>query len=242
MSIPESPAPKNELPKGIADRKPWPMWPIAFAIVLFMGVYTWINLEYRKEEKAFEPFQAMMDRKNAIVEKNFYDWYSIKASRSQEDVSIDSPAKSTSQAYEKVLDEVIPDQLKYYMAGRPVLVPGFVKTETPETLTPGTPLPIRLYVPAPLANHELLNVLSFYKDGELYILATLFVKKMEDFDQSLLSGETAPTTFLIPTEPMAAETVNVRFLNQDRLAQWQITNLDPSAATVESEDQEQKRR
>lgn len=235
MSTPETPEPNQQLPDSMRTRKPWPMWPIALAIVLFMGVYTWINIEYRKDEQAFEPFKAMMDRKNAIVEKNFYDWYSIKASRTQEVVSLESPAKSTSRVYENVLDEVIPDQLKYYMAGRPVLVPGFVKTESPETLTPGTPLPIRLYVPAPLANHELLNVLSFYKEGELYILATLFVEKMEDFDQSLLGGETAPTTFLIPTDPIAAETIKVRFLNQDRLAEWQITNLDPSAATVDSE-------
>ncbi len=237
MSTPETPNPKNELPSGIADRKPWPMWPIGLAIVLFIGVYTWINLEYRKEDKVFEPFQAMMDRKNAIVEKNFYDWYSIKTSRTSEKQTIASPAKSTTRAYENALDEIIPEQLKYYMAGRPVLVPGFIKTESPDSLTPGEPLAIRFHVPEPLASHELLNILSFYKDGELYIIATLFVEKMGDFDQSLLEGEPTPATFLIPTEPIAAETIKVSFINQDRLAQWQITNLDPSKAVVEEEEE-----
>lgn len=235
MSTPEKPEPKNQLPSGIADRKPWPLWPIALTIVLFMGVYTWINLEYRKDGKAFEPFQAMMDRKNAIVEKNFYEWYSIKTDRATEAVEIASPARSTSRAYPDALDLVIPEQLKYYMAGKPVLVPGFVKTESPDTLTPGEPLPIRVHVPAPLAEHELLHLLSFYKDGELYILATLYAEKMEDVDPSLLVGEPTPATFLIPTDPMAAETISVSFVNQDRLAQWQITNLDPSKATVEEE-------
>lgn len=237
MSTPQTPDPKNKLPSGIADRKPWPMWPIGLAIILFMGVYTWINIEYRKEEKVFEPFQAMMDRKNAIVEKNFYDWYSIKTSRAVEETSIEDPASPTSRVYENALDEIIPEQLKYYMAGRPVLVPGFIKTESPGSLTPGQPLPIRFHVPVPLATSELLNILTFYKDGELFILATLFVEKMEDFDQSLLEGKPSPATFLIPTEPMAAETIKVSFINHDRLAQWQITNLDPSKAVVEEEEQ-----
>ncbi len=236
MSTPETPEPKNKLPSGIADRKPWPMWPIALSIVLFMGVYTWINFEYRKEGKSFEPFQAMMDRKNAIVEKNFYNWYSIKTSRATESVEIVSPATATSRAYEDALDLVIPEQLKYYMAGKPVLVPGFIKTESPDTLTPGQAIPIRFYVPAPLAESDLLNILSFYKEGELFILATLFVEKMEDVDPSLLTGEPTPTTFLVPTEPIAAETVKVSFINEDRLGQWQIKNLDPSKAVVQEEE------
>lgn len=238
MSTPEKPEPKNQLPSGIADRKPWPMWPIALAIVAFIGVYTWINLEYRKEGKAFEPFQAMMDRKNAIVEKNFYEWYSIKTDRAPSAVTIDSPASATSRAYEDALDLVIPEQLKYYMAGKPVLIPGFIKTECPDTLTPGEPLPIRIQVPAPLAQHELLHLLSFYKEGELFILATLYAEKMEDVDQSLLVGEPTPATFLIPTAPMAAETIKVSFINEDRLAQWEIQNLDPSKAVVEVEKSE----
>jgi hypothetical protein len=236
MSTPEKPEPKNQLPSGIADRRPWPMWPIALAIVLFMGVYTWINLEYRKDGEAFEPFQAMMDRKNAIVEKNFYDWYSIKTDRTSTEVTLDSPASPTSQAYPDALDLVVPEQLKYYMAGRPVLVPGFIKTESPDSLTPGEPLPIRIHVPAPLASHELLHLLSFYKEGELYILATLYAEKMEDVDQSLLTGEPAPATFLIPTDPMATESISVSFINQDRLAQWKIENLDPSKAVVEEDE------
>ncbi|MDQ8186657.1 hypothetical protein [Pelagicoccus sp. SDUM812002] len=237
MSTPEKPETKNQLPSGIADRKPWPMWPIALAIVLFMGVYTWINFEYRKEGTAFEPFQAMMDRKNAIVEKNFYDWYSIKTTRATEEANINSPASSSSREYEDALDLVIPEQLKYYMAGRPVLVPGFIRTESPDSLTPGESLPIRLHVPEPLATSELLNILTFYKEGELFILATLFVEKMEDVDPSLLQGEPTPTTFLIPTDPIAADSIKVSFINQDRLAEWQIQNLDPSKATVD-EDRE----
>ncbi len=212
------------------------MWPIALAIVLFMVVYTWINMQYRKEGKAFEPYQAMMDRKNAIVEKNFYDWYSIKTSRAPSNTEIVTPASATTQAYENVLDLEIPEQLKYYMAGRPVLVPGFIKTESPDSLTPGTPLPIRLHVPSLLAEDDRLHLLSFYKEGQLYILATLYVEKMEDFDQSLLQGEPTPVTFLLPTDPIAAETVEVHFINTDRLAKWTIQNLDPSAATVEEED------
>lgn len=212
------------------------MWPIALSIVLFMGVYTWVNIEYRKEEAAFEPFQAMMDRKNAIVEKNFYDWYSIKTKRAETKYLIGPRANITSRAYENVLDEVVPEQLKYYMAGRPVLVPGFVKTEAPAGLAPGKPMPLRFYVPANLADSDLLNILTFYKEGKLFILATIFVKEKKDVDPAWLEGEPTPVTFEMPTDPIAAEIIEVSFLSEDRLAQWQITNLDPNAAVVEDED------
>ncbi|MBK1879386.1 hypothetical protein [Pelagicoccus mobilis] len=239
MSTPEQPNPNKPLPDSMRTREPWPMWPIALAIVAFIGIYTWIQLEYRKEGPAFEPYQAMQDRKNAIAQKNFYEWYSLKSDRSTAPVEISAPAQSTSRAFPDVLDQVIPEQLKYYMSSRPVLLPGFVKTESPGELTPGQPLPLRLHVPAALVDNEQLQLLSFYKDGKLFILATLYVESLQKFDQSLLEGDTAPVNFLIPTGPIAAETIDVNFLNQDRLAEWQITNLDPSAAVVEEEEEEQ---
>lgn len=236
MSSPKSPDPQNPLPDSMRTRKPWPMWPIALSIVLFTGVYTWINIEYRKNEKVFEPFQAMMDRKNAIVQKNFYDWYSIKATRAEQPITISSLAASSTRSYEGVLDAVIPEQLKYYMASRPVLVPGFIKTESPDNLTPGQLLPIRLYVPSSLSKDGRLRLLCFYKDGELFLLASLYVENMEDFDQRLLLGEAEPVDFLVPTEPIAAETIQVRFLTEGRLAEWQIKNLDPSLAVIQKEN------
>jgi len=237
MSTPEEPSSQKTLPDSMRSREPWPMWPIALAIFAFIAVYTWIQLEFRKEGPAFEPAQAMEDRKNAIAQKNFYNWYSLKTERASAPVAFEAKAQATSRAQPDVLDQVIPEQLKYYMRSRPVLLPGFVKTASPTELTPGTKLPITLQVPSQLANNELLKVLSFYKEGDLFLLATLFVEKREEIDPSLLNGESSPVTFLIPTDPMAADTIKVHFLNQDRIAEWQITNLDPAAAIVEEDDE-----
>lgn len=236
MSEPEEQSANKPLPESMRTREPWPMWPIALAIVAFIGIYTWVQLEFRKDGPAFEPAQAMEERKNAIAAKNFYDWYSLKTEKADNTIELASKAQATSRAYPQVLEHVIPEQLKYYMSTRPVLLPGFVKTESPTELTPGEPLPIRLSIPPRLVDNDLLQILSFYKEGELYILATLYIKSIEELDQTLLEGETVPTTFLIPTGPIAAETVKVSFLNSDRLSQWEITNLDPSAADIEEDE------
>ncbi|MDQ8205570.1 hypothetical protein [Pelagicoccus sp. SDUM812003] len=236
MSTPERPEPTNKhLPHSMRTREPWPMWPIALAIVLFIGVYTYIQLSFRKEGPAFEPFQAMMDRKNAVVEKNMYDWYGLTAVRSSDQAPIPSPAEVSSRAYEEVLDEVVPEQLKYYMPGKPILVPGFVKVESPSTLTPGERLRLRLFLPEGIANDERVNLLSFYKEGDLYLLPSLFVEKRELVANELLQGEPTPVAFEFPTDPIDADTVTVRFLTEGRLSTWSMANLDPSAAIVEQD-------
>lgn len=230
-------SPPKPLPNAMRTREPWPMWPIALAIILFIGVYTWINISYRKEGHAYEPFQAMMDRKNAIVEKNFYDWYSLKTDRLPNAVTPKDSAEATSRAFPNALDEVVPEQLKYYMPGRPILVQGFVKTDSPNVLTPGEPLPVTLHVSQTLATDERLQLLAFYKEGELFLLAALFVEEENALSPETLSSETAPVTFAVPTTPIAAETVSVRFLTHDRVSEWQIENLDPSAAVVEESEE-----
>ncbi len=219
--------PSKPLPASMRDRKPWPMWPIALSIAVFIGIYTVINFQYRKEGKAYEPFQAMMERKNAIVEKNMYDWYSLKARRTDDNGPIALPASATSQANPHVLDEEVPEQLKYYMATRPILVPGFVKAESPASHRFGEYLRLRLHTPAGLADDERLKLLAFYKEGDLYLLATLFVDEIDDIADSL-TGEPTPIAFEIPTEPIETDQVNVKFLSDGRLAKWQIAKAPVS--------------
>ena len=203
------------------ERKPWPMWPFALAILIFIPIYTYINLEYRKEGRAYEPFQIMMDRMNAIVEKNIYDWYGLKTHRSDDNSTVQNNAMVTSRSGDTLVDDTIPEQLKYYMPTRPILVPRFTKVECPETFTPGENLRVRCWMPASLENDERLHLLAFYKEGVLYLLATLFVEEIEEV-QDALQGEPTPISFEIPTDPIDAETVNVKFLTEGHLSQWEI--------------------
>ena len=47
-----------------ASRKPWPMRWIVLAILLFIVPYTYVTLEYRKPNKAFEPYADMKEQAN----------------------------------------------------------------------------------------------------------------------------------------------------------------------------------
>jgi len=236
-----SPEPKTDqkdakpLPHSMRSRDPWPMWPFALSIGLFIVIYTWINISHRKEGRPYEPFQAMMERKDAIVEKNFYNWYSLKTSRSDAAPTPTSPAQAYTREQARALDTAIPDQLKYYMASKPTLLPGFIQTQSPDTLSPGLPLPVTLTVPRAIARDPRLQMLAFYKEGQLFLLPTLFVDSIEDIESAALVGETAPATFLIPTDPFGAETIRASLIGVDRVTDWSIKNLDPAAATFEVE-------
>ncbi len=46
------------------DRQPWPMKWVVLAILLMIAPYTFITLNYRKENKPFEPYSDMKDRAN----------------------------------------------------------------------------------------------------------------------------------------------------------------------------------
>jgi len=47
-----------------AARKPWPMRWIVASILLFIVPYTYVNLKFRKPDKAFEPYADMKDQAN----------------------------------------------------------------------------------------------------------------------------------------------------------------------------------
>lgn len=223
MSTPDHPEQGPTLPHTMRNRQPWPMWPIALAVLLFIGIYTYINLEYRKEGQAYEPFQSMMDRKNAIVEKNIYDWYGLAVDRAEDQSPISQPLAAivTEAKDEDVLESDFPEQLKYSVATKPILLPGPIEAESPQTLTLGEPLRLQLSLPAGLATDERFHLLAFYKEGVLYLLATLFVDEFSDAE-SAITGEPTPVVFAVPSDPMEAEEIEVRFLSGGHLSQWSI--------------------
>ena len=47
-----------------APRKPWPMRWIVASILLFVVPYTYVNLKFRKPNKAFEPYADMKEQAN----------------------------------------------------------------------------------------------------------------------------------------------------------------------------------
>jgi hypothetical protein len=54
------------MPAPIKDRKPWPMKWVVLAIVVFIPVYTFLTLHFRRKDPAFVPYQDMRDRADVI--------------------------------------------------------------------------------------------------------------------------------------------------------------------------------
>jgi hypothetical protein len=50
--------------KPTAARKPWPLRWIVASILLFIVPYTYVNLKFRKTDKAFEPYADMKEQAN----------------------------------------------------------------------------------------------------------------------------------------------------------------------------------
>jgi hypothetical protein len=66
-------------------RKPWPMRWIVLAIVIFVPLYTWLTLRYRRPGRAFQPYQDMRDRADVVrLLKAGYRRVAIDASRPEE--------------------------------------------------------------------------------------------------------------------------------------------------------------
>ncbi|HXN36203.1 MAG TPA: hypothetical protein VN877_08525 [Opitutaceae bacterium] len=72
------------------DRKPWPMKWIVLSIVIFIPVYTYLTLHFRRKDPAFQPYQDMRDRADVIrLLKAGYQRVTVDASR---------PAESAAEA------------------------------------------------------------------------------------------------------------------------------------------------
>src|SRR4051812_16222148 len=54
------------MPAPRFDRQPWPMKWIVVAIVIGLGLYTYLTLHYRKAAPAFRPYEDIRSRANVI--------------------------------------------------------------------------------------------------------------------------------------------------------------------------------
>src|SRR5580692_5628464 len=68
------------------DRKPWPMKWIVASILVFIPIYTYLTLHYRRPGPAYNPYRDMRDRADVIrLLKAGYQRVALDASRPVED-------------------------------------------------------------------------------------------------------------------------------------------------------------
>ena len=84
------------MPAPSRTRQPWPMKWVVLAIILSIGVYTFLTLKYRKPDRAFQPYQDIRDRANVVrLLDAGYQRVTLEADLPVDPVAPDSTARTT---------------------------------------------------------------------------------------------------------------------------------------------------
>ncbi len=202
------------------EKKPWPMWPFVLSVVIFIVGYTWVQFEFRKTGPTNQPYQDLLSRQKAVVEKNMYDWYSLKAEHAAEDKTLSSKGIQI-RAADGPLENFLPQQLVYYIASRPILVERIENVGKEDEISRGAPYHLRLSLPDGMGDDRRFKLSAFYKEGELHLLAQLLVKERKDADD-LINENLVPASFSIPTEPIESESVAVKLYTKGKIREWTV--------------------
>jgi len=204
-------------------KEPWPMWPIALSIAAFVVFYTWVQLSFRKEETPFEPHRAMVDRQKAVVETNLYGWHSLKPTPADETSGSIYPEKASisTRLADQPLEELLPEQLVYYLPRPPILVEEVVHLQAPSAAIPGDPYPISFELPNAIALHPDLAFRAFYKEDALHI----FLEWNVEDNEAIPVLEPSPPsrlTQVLPTSPFQGRQITAYFHLDGEVRSWNI--------------------
>jgi|GEM_PF-681406 len=210
------------------QKQPWPMWPIGLSIAAFIVFYTWIQLTFRKPEKAFEPYQAMIDRSKEAVEKNLYGWYSIKPRQTDGDFSGPTASIAT-ETSDTPLEKRLPEQLVYYLPRPPILLDQIKSLRVSSSASRNEPYQIAFEIPEAYGSHPSLVARSFYKNTALHVFLEWDVEKKSD------SPKTSDSRFKtyryeIATEPFEGESIAAFFHSERHVHSWEFKFDQPTLA------------
>lgn len=158
------------------DRKPWPMKWIVVAILLFIPLYTYLTLHFRRPGPAFQPYQDMRDRADVIrLLRAGYHRVAIEAVRPAEPAA--QPVLDTSPA-----PGGLPEELRKTLVETPLLPLEIVSVSAPPTAVSGIDYPIRLTYTIPDNKRQLSGAHLYEREGDIVIVADF-----ERLDNGLLS-------------------------------------------------------
>ena len=225
----ESPKPESEKSSGAAPtRQPWPMWPFVLSIAVFLIFYTWVQLNYRKPGKAFEPHQAMIDRKDEVVEKNLYGWHSLKPSKSEEFASFDS-AEIAVRMTSEPLDKLLPEQLVYYLPRPPILLSEIDSFKAANRVSKRQAYPVVFEFSESLGSDPRLLARAFYKDSSLHIFLEWDVEDTSGIPKTSTTKSKA-FQYAIPTDPFEGPKISAFLYLNGQVRSWDIEFGEPELA------------
>lgn len=210
----------------MTERKPWPMWPIALSILTFIILYTWVQLKFRKEEKPYEPNYEMQERRNQVAEKNLYDWFSLTAAPSAE--TNDNTLSSGHIAARFIsgpLENDLPSQIVYYIPRRPILIPQLDSLASQSSFSINQPIKLQLSLPEAFGDSPNFKLATFYKEGELLILAEMRIENAKALAAFDIQSPSKTYLFEIDTVPIETASVKAKFYLEGQVREWTIERI-----------------
>ena len=152
----------NAAPK---ERKPWPMKWIVVAILVFIPLYTYLTLHFRRQGPAFRPYQDMRDRADVVrLLKAGYHRVAIDASRTAEPVPEAGSASMPSQGG-------LPEELRKTLIETPLLPLEINSVSAPPSAVAGIGYAIGLSYTIPDNKRQLSGAHLYERDGDIVIVA-----------------------------------------------------------------------
>ncbi len=147
------------------DRKPWPMKWIVVSILVFIPIYTYLTLHYRRPGPAFNPYRDIRDRADVIrLLKAGYQRIAVDAARPAEDAAVEGGASSPAPGG-------LPDDLRKTLVETPLMALEIDSASAAPTAVSGIDYTIGLTYTIPDNKRQLSGAHLYEKPGEIVIVA-----------------------------------------------------------------------
>ncbi len=194
------------------NRKPWPMKWVVLAIVACLIPYTWLTLAYRKEGRAYEPYQDNKDRAQVLR--------LLDAGFRRVDLPIERlvepgvPGRDPATA-EPVAGGV-PALLSELLIDSPALPDSFSMTSAPATALADAPYAILLTADRPTPDQQPVHSILYLRGAE-----AVFVIGYDDLPGTLQArGRPAPLRLSVPAHTFAPGTYHGTLVGAQESRRW----------------------
>jgi hypothetical protein len=195
------------------DRKPWNMRWIVLSIVIFIPIYTFLTLHYRRPGPSFRPYQDLRDRTDVVrLLKAGYHRVALDASRPAEGTG--GPALSSSYA-----PGGLPENLKKTLVESPLLPLQIDSVAAAPTASAGIDYPVGLTYSLADNKRQLCGAHLYEREGEVVI-----VPDFEVLGGGLLARTREGSALLtIPPGTLRPGTYRVTLVGERASRSWTLT-------------------
>jgi hypothetical protein len=146
------------------DKKPWPMKWIVLSIIIFIPVYTYLTLHYRRKGPMFQPYQDMRDQADVIrLLRAGYQRVTVDASRPAESVQVEGDPTSLAPGG-------LPSDLKGTLIESPLLPLTIGSVSASATATAAIDYQIGLSYTLADNKRQLSGAHLYERNGEIVII------------------------------------------------------------------------